>query len=156
MAAPSKSPTPRTPDEIVARCKSRADMFGFETDVYLSYLDLEHARQASPYVKKDKEWDYPVKETPMEKIHDYLEFAWEKANDYRGLSAVRSIKKFIAWFWLAGGYDEFVKELERDLESNFQYYGKDILVKICRRVGEDPGRWDDGKRYNSQDEEPEE
>ena len=72
---------------------------------------------------------------------EYMPFAWKKANDGRGLSAARSMSHFAAWTWLAG--DDL-----GDL-TEYEFYGKDNLVRICEHYGWDPKKWDDGRRVNS-------
>ena len=47
---------------------------------------------------------------------------------------------YMAWVWLAG--DDL-----GDL-TDYQYYGKDNLVKICDHYGWDSSQWDDGERTN--------
>jgi hypothetical protein len=74
-----------------------------------------------------------------------MDFAWEKANNCRGLSAMRTMTHYKAWLWLLGqdGFD--------DLE-NYSHYGKDNLVRICKFFDLDPKKWDDGRRVNSESE----
>jgi hypothetical protein len=146
-----------TQDEIVARIEARketADMFGFEMGDLLEWLDYEHAK---PYVKPEtdpekwqREYKPLTREAILEIMKDYMEFAWGKANDYRGLSASRSICHYTAWTWLAGDH-ELNKFVAND--DNYQHYGKEILVKICEHYGWDHKQWDDGVRKNSEREE---
>lgn len=135
----------RTQEEIVKRFHERKanDMLGFEVNEYIPYLDYEHAK---PFLKKDvgeEEWKQE-KMTPVEKIKDYMKFAWEKANDCRGISAGRSISHMIAWLWL-DGQDKF---LEENNTEEYEYYGKPQLVKICELYKIDWKQWDDGVRTN--------
>jgi len=147
--------TTRTQDEIVARIAERKseDFFGFETNNYVEHLDYEHVR---PYLKDDVSADQWAKATenlssPLDQIKDYMPFAWGKANGCRGLSAGRSLSYMIAWIWLAGD-DDFAKTIDHEIDLNYQYYGKDILVKICEHYGLDHTQWDDGYRVNSEEE----
>lgn len=71
---------------------------------------------------------------------DYMEFAWDKANNGRGISAMRSMHHYMAWTWMLG--DDLGNLLD------YQYYGKDNLVKICKHYGWDHAKWDDGVRRN--------
>jgi hypothetical protein len=80
---------------------------------------------------------------------EYMPFAWDKANDMRGLSAGRSVQHFVGWTWLAGD-DELSAWC--DDNSNYQHYGKEILVRICEHYGWDWRQWDDGVRTNGGDE----
>lgn len=63
-------------------------------------------------------------------MKDYISFAWEKANDKRGISANRSIEHFKGWLWLLG--DEEVVEY---LKANYTPYGKPGLAYICKKYG---------------------
>jgi hypothetical protein len=146
-----------TPEEIVARIELRTpkDMFGFEVNEYLPYLPFEKAK---PYLQPEvtkEEWGStytpPIREALLKVMEGYMGFAWEKANNCRGISANRSIMHYIAWTWLAGDAD-FSQEVEHQLEHNYEYYGKNILVMICQHYGWDPERWDDHRRVNSETE----
>lgn len=139
----------RTQEEIVERVRLRKpqDFFGFEITDLISYLDFEHGKQ---FLKEDskmtaEEWE-KSRETrpPKEVMSEYMPFAWEKANNYRGLSSARSISHYQAWLWLDGN-----EELANSIED-YQYYGKPQLVEICNYLGLDPNQWDDGVRRNSE------
>lgn len=76
----------------------------------------------------------------LKELHEYVPFAWRKANDCRGISAGRSIDHFIAWTWLAGD-----TELSRLLDTvPYTHYGKPHLRQLCRYYGIDFGDLDDG------------
>lgn len=64
----------------------------------------------------------------VNKMKNYLDFAWEKANDERGLSADRSIQHYIAWSWLID--DELYNKLVHMYETEYGEYGKNILSYI--------------------------
>jgi len=136
----------RTQEEIVKKFETRKghDMFGWEIHEYLDYLDYEHAK---PFLKdsvKEEDWEQE-KRTPAEKIKDYMNFAWEKANNCRGISASRSLSHMVAWLWL-DGQDEFLKEWNE--LRNYEYYGKPQLIAICEKYGIDWKQYDDGARTN--------
>ena len=138
----------RTQDEIVARIKEveKQDFFGVMRGNFLSYLDFEHAKEfLKPEVTKEK-WDADregVTDVPVKTLMtEYMSFAWEKANDKRGLSAARSMDHYNAWLWL------LKYEALRKITESYQYYGKDVLVEICKFLGLDPAKWDDGVREN--------
>jgi hypothetical protein len=140
----------KTQDEIVKRFEERKqdDFLGFEISIYLDYLDYQHAK---PYLEDDateEQWKDATKDikNPKEAMIDYMSFAWEKANDCRGISASRSLSHFTAWLWLDGDND-----IWPTLE-NYEYYGKDQLVTICKYLGIDSSQWDDGRRVNSGEE----
>lgn len=136
----------RTQTEIVERLESRRaqDVFGFEVSEYVRALDFEHAR---PYLKEGvtaEEWepDLMTDDAIRKCAVDYMDFAWEKANGCRGISAWRSLAHYQAWLWLLGD-DELWPTL-----SDYEYYGKPELRRICEYFGLDADHWDDGVRTN--------
>lgn len=137
----------RTQDEIVARIKDRKDrdMFGFEVNEYVDYLDYAHAKEFLKDDTTQKQWEkeQAKTKTPGESIKDYMPFAWEKANNCRGLSASRSISHMVAWLWLDG---KDWPELE-----DYQYYGKPQLVRICKEYDIDWRALDDNLWRNNED-----
>lgn len=119
-------------EEILNRMKEVEpnDFFGFQRSDLLDYLTYENAK---PFLKDGvsaDEWK-PEEKSPREKMVEYLEFAWGKAKDRRGLSASRSMDHYTSWLWLDG--DE---ELHKTL-SNYTDYGKPQLIKICKYLGVD-------------------
>lgn len=144
-------PVIRTQEEIVARIEERTadDWLEFETSTLKRHLDYTHGKK---YLKGDmREEDWTKKDNPVEEMHDYMAFAWGKANDCRGLSANRSIEHCISWLWLAGE-EELLKWVEDEYLNNYQHYGKDILAHICEHFGWDWKQWDDGVWVNSEEE----
>lgn len=146
----------RTQEELIKRIKERtaADMFGFEVSEYYYALTEESFNALkegpTPYVRTDAVYSDMPEEVKLltdsdvhKKCVDYMEFAWEKANNFRGISAMRSIQHYVAWMWMKG--DDFLDEAIDD----YQYYGKDLLVEICKRLGIEP-TWDDGVRLNEE------
>jgi hypothetical protein len=97
-----------------------------------------------------EEWEtdcHKTDEDVIKMIKEYLPFAWEKANGCRGLSAGRSIEHFRAWTWLIG------RDEEVDWKS-YNWYGKNLLVKISEMFGVDWSKLDDNEWVNSEDDEP--
>ena len=139
----------RTQEEIVEKTKSiKDDFWGWQTMDLLSYLDFEHAKEFLKDGVTKEEFSEPLemsKEAILQCMEDYMEFAWEKANNCRGISAARSMDHYSIWVWLLG--DEYVDKFG-DL-TDYEYYGKDNLVKICEEFGWDHSKWDDGIRTNS-------
>ena len=134
----------RTDQEIIDRINARkeADFFGFELTDLLIRLPFELAK---PFLNPDvKGEDWKVqprdRDSVLKEMLEYMPFAWDKANNCRGLSAVRSMSHYTAWVWLAG--DDL-----GDL-TEYEFYGKDNLVKICDHYGWDSSQWDDGERTN--------
>lgn len=135
----------RTDEEILQRIESRseADWLGTEKSDLVHRLPFDKAK---PFLKPEttpEEWGEPSprdRESIITVMLDYMPFAWGKANDCRGISAGRSMSHYMAWAWLAG--DDF-GEL-----GDYEYYGKENLVRICKHYGWDSAQWDDGVRTN--------
>lgn len=136
----------RTDDEILARIEARKeeDFFGFELPDLLIRLPFEKARPHVSDEITEAGWTTLPRdrESVLKEMHEYMSFAWDKANNCRGLSAGRSMCHYMAWVWLVGDEEVF-----GDL-TDYQYYGKDNLVKICNHYGWDSSQWDDGERTN--------
>lgn len=136
----------RIQEEIVKRIQDRKDndFFGFERITYMAYLNLEHMavflEPGEVIISHD-----PSLIDPVDEIKNYMEFAWDKANNMRGLSAGRSVDRMTAWLWLAGEDDlcEWVSNCD-----NYYHYGKEILEKICEHYNIDWKQWDNGERTN--------
>lgn len=143
----------RTQAEIIERVKASKgnDFFGFESADYLNALTKESAESLRGILLKAdadlSDWNQVFKtdEDIRRQCIEYMDFAWEKANNCRGLSAARSMSHYKVWLWLLGenGFD--------DLEQ-YEHYGKDNLARICRFFDLDPKKWDDGRRVNSDSE----
>jgi len=135
------------------------DCFGLTGWGVLNFMTFEEAKKANiltdEAIKKiesgEEKWE-SIPYTPqnvLNRIKSYLEFAWDKANDCRGISAWRSIQHFRNWFYMFGDkdIDVLVKELE-----NYKYYGKPWLAIICEILNIDWEKLDDGYWGNSEDE----
>ena len=135
---------PRTDDEIISRIDvvTDRDFFGFEVSDLVVRLEYEKAKQFITADVTQKDWEVVSREPAdvISMMHDYMSFAWEKANEGRGLSAGRSLSHYSAWIWLAG--DDLGDLLD------YEFYGKDKLVLICNHYGWDSSEWDDGVRTN--------
>ncbi len=137
----------RSVDEILARIEDRkeADLFGFEWPFYLYALPFVAAKS---YLKDDASpeyWEGPLTDEQIRnRASEYLPFAWEKANNCRGISANRSISHYIAWLWLLG-------ETWGDaLMDHYEFYGKPQLERISEYFGVDWKSLDDGRRSNTE------
>ena len=121
---------------------------GFANDVFgIAFNDLVEAlpfADAKGYLKdeflmKDSaeaEWESSRIKTDDDvkaRMLDYLPFAWEKAEDQRGLSADRSIRHFAAWAWLID--NEFYEKIEDMYNNNYFPYGEPILAYISEKLG---------------------
>jgi hypothetical protein len=142
----------RTQIAIMNRIESLADsdIFGFQTGDLVSFLDYDHAK---PFIKADttpEEWAEVTKgiTSPAQCITEYMAFAWDKANNRRGISAGRSIAHMVTWLWL-DGKDELAKQIE-----DYDYYGKPQLVAVCNEYGIDWKQYDDGEWVCNEDDTP--
>lgn len=120
----------RTYSEIQQRIRDSDSFFGFDVEVLVSYLPLEECRE---FLKPEvKEWEHTANTTDViyEDLAEYMSFAWKKANDERGLSAVRSIEKIMAWLFLLERDDLIVQADSHDNEP----YGKGILRFVCQQL----------------------
>lgn len=122
----------RTQEEILKRFEEVDDLLGTQKSDLIFYLTFDNAKQyLNPeYVQKvesgEETWEQ--KTDPKEEILDYLEFAYDKAHNQRGLSAGRSMMHFRTWIWLDD--DEFYNEII-DLIDNYTSYGLPALDKIA-------------------------
>jgi hypothetical protein len=139
----------RTQDEIVARFMLRKDLdlLGFETGEYLLALDFEHAKpfidpRATP--ERWKDVIFSGDESVLERMRSYVDFAYEKINDERGISAVRSISHYIAWLWLVGN-DALCNWVE---SAEYTDYGRAIMDRICAEYGWTPTRPNEPSEYH--------
>jgi hypothetical protein len=140
----------RTQAEILARIKERApkDMFGFEWEEYVSALTRDSVESLrGTLMKADadlKAWEpsFKTDDDIRKQCLEYMDFAWEKANNCRGISAGRSLAHYKAWLWLLGqdGFEDI---------DQYEFYGKDNLVRICKFFDLDASKWDDGRRVNT-------
>ena len=96
----------RTDEEILARIEAvkADDWIGAQTSDLIVRLPFEKAR---PYLKpeaKAEDWKIAPRDRDalLAEMLDYMTFAWDKANNGRGLSAGRSMDHYSAWTWLAG------------------------------------------------------
>lgn len=129
--------SPRSQSEILAKYNEVAtdDMFGFESSEYLGYLDYENAKASLKPETTAEQWAEAMPTlAPVEKMRDYMTFAFGKAWDCRGISANRSISHCIAWIWLSGD-DEFYNEVKADYAMNYHGYGVPILRRVCEKYG---------------------
>lgn len=139
----------RTIKEIKQRIKeverSGHDFMGTETTDLIMCLPYDEAKEflnddITKEVFEEKYMRKRDRESVLATMLEYMPFAWDKANNQRGLSALRSMSHFTTWVWLAG--DDLGNLLD------YEFYGKDNLIKICEHYGWDYSQWDDGERVN--------
>lgn len=124
----------RTQQEILDRIAAikADDIFGFQSSDLIAYLDFEHAK---PFINAGvtaEEWGTgrDTRPSPADAIKSYMAFAWDKANNCRGLSAGRSVEHMKSWLWLDGK-----DELAAKLDGVYEYYGKPCLYLVCKEYG---------------------
>ncbi len=127
------------------------DFFFVKRLELLKFLKFEFIKQFlnDEGVKKGVEdFDKDILEVTEENIKNqiisYLPFAWEKANDEKGLSANRSIDHFKALLWLLND-----GSLEKMESIEYEHYGKEKLIFISELVGFDWKSVDNGVRINN-------
>ena len=124
----------RTQEEIVAYTRAHFENWFFVMTAHdiMKYLSFESAREFLDDDVSAEDWkenNCPAvltEETVIAEMADYLDFAFEKARNERGLSAARSLQHYTNWFWLLG--DEAVKEIGDLLE--YENYGISHLERI--------------------------
>lgn len=126
----------RTQEEILARFENADDFFGTQQSDLVSYMEFENAK---PHLKEDyvkqveageKTWE--ISTDPKKEILSYLNFAYDKAEDQRGLSAGRSMLHFKTWIWLddENFYNEIIEMID-----DYTNYGIPTLDKISEHYG---------------------
>lgn len=124
----------RKPEEIKKFMEkfSKEDFFGVIRQDCISCLPYEAASEYlseevtadawdAIYLKNDKEI--------IDEIIQYLPFAYNKAENERGLSAIRSLQHFLAWFYCLG-VDEMVSTIHYMMNSDYAPYGMPVLKRI--------------------------
>lgn len=124
----------RSPEDIKKRMSSGDHVFAFDKEVYLDYLSLDDALEfltpeAVTKYKGGEPWpQITTVEEAAQDFMDYMNFAWGKAEDQRGISASRSIMKLGAWLWLLGRED--LEEIIND-DDRYNPYGAPALIAVC-------------------------
>ena len=95
----------RTLDEIVEHYRSTMDedQLGFTAEVLLPYLPFDRAQRFLKPAALSEDWPDPAKlsrDSILAEMKDYMNFAWGKVEDHRGISASCSVEKMCAWLWL--------------------------------------------------------
>lgn len=135
----------RTDEEITARIEEQypEDMLGFMTQDLILALPFDKAKPYLSDTVTAETWTPKPRDADSLKCRmvEYMPFAWDKANNKRGISAARSLCHYASWLWLAGV----------DLGNLTEYtaYGKEHLRRICEYLGLDPDQWDDGVREDA-------
>lgn len=125
----------RTQDEIAERYRAveSTDVFGFQREVLIESMDFEHAQ---PYLKPEvtaEQW-VGARLTDGEVLKaagEYMEFAWGKVIDHRGISAERSVQKITEHAWLLGRDDVMIAIVK----APHAQYGAPKLKVACEAFG---------------------
>jgi hypothetical protein len=137
----------RTSAQIKARYEQVSQrLLDFQGSDLLPYMDYEDAK---PFLKEGVTAEQLSEArdslgSPLEEALKYLPFAWEKANNCRGLSAGRSVDHLKAWLWLAG------YNVDGDFDRRYEYYGKPCLVTASALCDFDWRAHDDMKWRNDE------
>jgi epoxyqueuosine reductase QueG len=137
----------KTYEQIVQKVRdlrdNREDILGFQTVDLVSMLPYSFAKEFLSGKVSEEEWKEPLpyeEDKIVEQMREYMSFAWDKANNKKGISASRSMSHYTAWIFLLNDEDNFPNLL------NYEYYGKENLAKICAFYGF--SNEDDGVREN--------
>lgn len=119
--------------------QAKESFIDFRPEVLMDYLNFENAR---PFLKEEyihkvekgeEEWEMitTIEECAQDFL-DYMNFAWGKAEDQRGISAGRSIQKLGMWLWIMNRED-----LQTLIEKDELYnpYGAPALIEVCTEMG---------------------
>lgn len=129
----------KTMEQIQEKIKEENKKFlSFFTSAVIDFLPFEQVEEYlnDEYLKKiesgEEKWEQKelTRENVIDAMREYMPFAWEKAENHKGISASRSISKFKAWLWLIDEYDA----IEWD---NYENYGCPILKQITDIYGFD-------------------
>lgn len=124
----------RTNEEIVDRIanyrdRSPDDMLGFGLDVLVMALPFDAAKPLLANDVAEEDWNQEV-DTEKSAV-DYLRFALEKAENHRGISADRSVRKIREYAWLMGR-DDAVTAMD---DAPYENYGVPMLRAFATTVG---------------------
>lgn len=124
----------RTEQEIYEYYKQNRenDMMGFSAEVLLPYLSPDLVKE---FLKPDADLSKWVQlelseKAILEEMKNYMEFAWTKVINHRGISASRSVEKMSMWLFILG--DDVMVEFCQD-DKNYMNYGAPVLKKICEK-----------------------
>ncbi len=134
----------RSFEEIVERCNQPGNFFWgnqFARQILVPYLRFEHAQEFLTPDTTEEDWhgdDIPRpinRDYVIGEMRDYMPFALMKADNERGLSAMRSLDKFRTWLWLLRDESPLI-----ETANSGHNYGIDILEAICECYGFDPNK----------------
>lgn len=132
----------RSQEEIakeMAEIIEEKNFMDFRPEVIIHYLNWEHAKPflTEEYVKAVESGEKVFKavdtiEECVQDFLDYMNFAWGKSINQRGISASRSVAKLGMWAWLMNRQD-----ISDVLNDDYLYnpYGAPALIKACEMLG---------------------
>lgn len=122
----------RTQTEIIDRIETITgdDMWGFRREVLVDSLDYVHAKH---HLNKDvTETDWNNRSVAAHGVDtiavQYLEFAIDKIDNHRGLSASRSVDKLTEYAWLLGR-DDIVEAMHA---ADYAQYGAPKIIAFAK------------------------
>ena len=131
----------RTQEELKEKfdeLRNSTHLFSFQIDVLIFYLTFEDTKI---YLKEEflkeieagtKQWlQITTIERCIQDFLDYMEFAFGKAENQRGLSACRSIDKLSIWLWIMNREDLYSIITNEDL---YNPYGAPALIEVCDKM----------------------
>ena len=116
----------REQKEIVAQAHVLLEKHMFAGQVLMDLLvvvDFENAKEflVDDATAEDWKTNKYTREYVLEEMKDYLSFAYEKADNQRGLSAVRSLLHFDCWLFLLGEDDAKAASIREGLFDGDDY-----------------------------------
>lgn len=126
----------RPMSDVVAQLKAdkppdlvEGSMFGFWIEVPLEFVTFDDAKAAGILKPGAEAWEAPLYTVASvtEGAQKYMEFAWGKVRDHRGISAVRSVEKIGMYMWLLMR-DDVLRAMN---EVGFAQYGAPKLKAAC-------------------------
>lgn len=126
-------------DEVKFKYESikAQDFLGFSAEAYLPFMNWEDAKEYYKEEFRQKVDSGEIKYTNViieeaaQDFLDYMNFAWDKAQNMRGISASRSIEKLSAMLYCMNRAD-LAEEIQR--EELYNPYGAPALINICKKM----------------------
>lgn len=141
----------RTDEEIISHIKEikDEDFFGDVIGYLTLYLSYSVAKEFIN-IDENEYKNLPRDSNSIQsEILDYMDFAWDKANCKRGLSANRSLCHMSAWLWMLGETN-----IANNIFKEYSHYGKPQLRAICEHFKWEWQQWDDNEWCNGEDDTP--
>src|SRR5574343_77346 len=121
----------KTIEQILNRIRELSnggDFFCAQRNELLDFLPWKEDKEFITEDATEAEWKFKEinRENVIERIKDYMDFAFDKAMYQRGISASRSLDHFRALLWIL--------EEEKEIDwGNYQNYGMPILKQIIEK-----------------------